>query len=59
MGNCPNNYVVFDDAPGFPVRVVPAGAQVQLTIVASVPGAVLDCMLQPEGADYLALARFS
>ena len=50
--NLPNNNVLFNDAAGFPVQFVPAGAPVQLTIVESVPGAVLNCVWQPVGSIY-------
>ncbi|WP_194922223.1 hypothetical protein [Catenulispora rubra] len=48
--NLPNNNVLFNDAAGFPVQVVPAGAPVQLTIVESVPGAIFNCVWRPGGA---------
>jgi len=50
--NLPNNNVLFNDAAGFPVQFVPAGAPVQLTIVESVPGAVFNCVWQPVGGIY-------
>lgn len=50
--NLPNNNVLFNDSAGFPVQFVPAGAPVQLTIVESVPGAVLNCVWQPVGSIY-------
>lgn len=50
--NLPNNNVLFNDAAGFPVQFVPAGAPVQLTIVESVPGAVFNCVWQPVGGAY-------
>lgn len=41
-----------NDSAGFPVQFVPAGAPVQLTIVESVPGVVLNCVWQPVGSIY-------